>query len=35
MKIEILLKQIRKEKRCEFTTAFKNDRNFNITSKLY
>lgn len=35
MRIEILLKQIRKEKRCELTTTFKNDRDFNFTFKLY
>jgi len=35
MKIEVLLKQIRQEKRNKFATAFKNDRNINITFKLY
>lgn len=35
MRIEVLLKQIRKEKRCKFTTTFENDRNFNFTLELY
>ena len=35
MKIEILLKEIREEKRINFKGYFKNDRNINITFKLY
>ena len=35
MRIEVLLKQIRKEKRYKFTTTFENDRNFNFTLELY
>lgn len=35
MKIEVLLKEIRKEKRCKFATTFKNNRNFNIALELY
>lgn len=35
MKIEVLLKQIRQEKRNKFATTFKNNRNINIAFELY
>jgi len=35
MRVEILLKDIRKEKRCKFATAFKSNRNITFAFKLY